>query len=213
MVGFTTSCAISAYHHKSFAFKPRSWRGVLETTLCCKVCQWLATGRFFSLGTTVTSTNKTNCHDITEILLKVVLNTVKHQTIWKLHWMEITATTVSFLVKMLVLVEDMCFKSVTIFNFGTICVFSVWFDCQQIISKITYNFHAYFLNLYMNSFWKYRKPTIPPFNEKYLKIAREFMWLDLNGYFPIREYCKFLYLFYILEKLTDIFNPSLGHVV
>ena len=27
----------------------------------------------FSLGTPVSSTNKTNCHDITEILLKVVL--------------------------------------------------------------------------------------------------------------------------------------------
>ena len=44
-------------------------RGVLDTTLCDKVCQWLAIGRWFS------STNKTNCHDITEILLKVALYT------------------------------------------------------------------------------------------------------------------------------------------
>jgi hypothetical protein len=29
-----------------------------------------------SLGTLVSSTNKTDCHDITEILLKVVLNTI-----------------------------------------------------------------------------------------------------------------------------------------
>jgi hypothetical protein len=41
-------------------------------TLCDKVCQWLATGRWFS---PVSSTNKTDHHDITEILLKVALNT------------------------------------------------------------------------------------------------------------------------------------------
>jgi hypothetical protein len=29
-----------------------------------------------SLGTPVSSTNKTDCHDITEILLKVALNTI-----------------------------------------------------------------------------------------------------------------------------------------
>jgi hypothetical protein len=51
-------------------------RGVLDTTLCDKVCQWLATGRSFSPGTLVSSTNKTNRHDITDILLKVVLNTM-----------------------------------------------------------------------------------------------------------------------------------------
>jgi hypothetical protein len=34
------------------------------------------TGQWFSLGTKVSSTNKTDCHDIAEILLKVVLNTI-----------------------------------------------------------------------------------------------------------------------------------------
>jgi hypothetical protein len=28
--------------------KDQQWRGVLYTTLCDKVCQWLATGRWFS---------------------------------------------------------------------------------------------------------------------------------------------------------------------
>ena len=51
------------------------------TTLCYKVCQWLATGRWFYPGPLVSSTNKTDLHDITEILLKVVLNTIK-QTIY-----------------------------------------------------------------------------------------------------------------------------------
>jgi hypothetical protein len=48
-------------------------RGVLNTTLCDKVCQRLATGQWFS---PVSSTNKTDRHDITEILLKVALNTI-----------------------------------------------------------------------------------------------------------------------------------------
>ena len=47
-----------------------------DTTLCDKVCQWLATCRWFSVGTPVIHTNKTDRHDITEILLKVALNTI-----------------------------------------------------------------------------------------------------------------------------------------
>jgi hypothetical protein len=37
--GFTTTCAISAYHHYSCEFEPRSWRGILHTILCDNVCQ------------------------------------------------------------------------------------------------------------------------------------------------------------------------------
>ena len=50
------------------------------TTLCDKVCQWLARGligQWFSPGPSVSSTNKTDCHNITEILFKVTLNTIK----------------------------------------------------------------------------------------------------------------------------------------
>jgi len=57
-------------------FESRSWQGVLETTLCDKVCQCLAASQWFSPGTQVSSTSKTDCQDITEILLKVVLNTI-----------------------------------------------------------------------------------------------------------------------------------------
>jgi hypothetical protein len=49
---------------------------MLDVTLCDEICQWLAIGRWFSPGTPVSSTNKTDRHDITEILLKVVLNTI-----------------------------------------------------------------------------------------------------------------------------------------
>ena len=76
VVGFTTTYAISAYYHLSCEFEPSSLRGVLDTSLCDKVCQWLATGRWFSPGTPVSFTNKTDRHDINEILLKVVLNTI-----------------------------------------------------------------------------------------------------------------------------------------
>ena len=47
----------------------------LDTTLYDKVCQRLAAGRWFYMGTSV-STKKTDRHDITEILLKVALNTI-----------------------------------------------------------------------------------------------------------------------------------------
>jgi hypothetical protein len=51
-------------------------RGVLDTTLCDKVCQSFAAGPWFSLGTLLSSTNKADRHDIAEILWKVVLNTI-----------------------------------------------------------------------------------------------------------------------------------------
>jgi hypothetical protein len=41
------------------------------------VFQRLATGQWFFPDTPVSSTNKTDCHDLTEILLKVALNTIK----------------------------------------------------------------------------------------------------------------------------------------
>ena len=47
------------------------------TAFCDKVCQWFVTGQWFSQGPLVSSTNKTDRHDIAEILLKVALNTIK----------------------------------------------------------------------------------------------------------------------------------------
>jgi len=73
VVGFTTTCA---HHHWSCAFGSSSWRKVLNKILCDKVCQWLAAAGWFSPSTPVSSTDKTDRHDITEIVLKVVLNTI-----------------------------------------------------------------------------------------------------------------------------------------
>ena len=53
-----------------------SWQGVLNATLYDKFCQWLLAVRWFSQSTPVSSINKTDRHDITEILLEVVLNTL-----------------------------------------------------------------------------------------------------------------------------------------
>jgi hypothetical protein len=39
-------------------------QGVLDTTLCDKVCQLLATGQWFSPDNPVSSTNKTDHHDM-----------------------------------------------------------------------------------------------------------------------------------------------------
>ena len=52
VVGFTTTCAISVYHHWCCELEPRSYQDVHDT-LCDKVCQWLTTGRRFSMGTPV----------------------------------------------------------------------------------------------------------------------------------------------------------------
>ena len=51
-------------------------QGVLDTTLCDQVCQWLSP---------VSSTNKTDRHDIIEILLKVALNTINPNLIFVMY--------------------------------------------------------------------------------------------------------------------------------
>jgi hypothetical protein len=44
----------------------------IDSKLCDKFCQWLVAGQWYFLDTSVSSTN--DGHDITEILLKEVLN-------------------------------------------------------------------------------------------------------------------------------------------
>ena len=65
--------------------------GVLYTTLCNKVWRWLTTCRWFSPDTPGSSINKTDRHDITEILLKVSLNTITltgnhFLSLWFFNW-------------------------------------------------------------------------------------------------------------------------------
>jgi hypothetical protein len=58
-----------------------------STTLCDKVCQWLATGRWFSQSAPVSSTYKIDRHDITEIVLKVALNVIKQTNKNNIHYL------------------------------------------------------------------------------------------------------------------------------
>ena len=93
VVGFTTTYAIGAYQHWCCEFRARC------TPLCDKVCQWLSAGRWGSKGTQVFSTNKTDCHDITKILLNSFINvhvavTVRHSNKSILSSMWITASCV-----------------------------------------------------------------------------------------------------------------------
>jgi hypothetical protein len=55
VVGFTTTCAISAYHHWRCEFESCSWQGVLDTTVCDQVCQLLTTGQWFFPSTLVSA--------------------------------------------------------------------------------------------------------------------------------------------------------------
>ena len=54
---------------KVVSSKPAHGEDVVETTLCDKVCQLLAAGLWFSPGISVSSSNKTDSHDIAEKLL------------------------------------------------------------------------------------------------------------------------------------------------
>ena len=75
VVGFTTTYVIRAYHHWCCESESRSGQCVQHYVI--KFISDLPTGRWFSPGPSVSSTNKTDRHDITEILLKVALNIIK----------------------------------------------------------------------------------------------------------------------------------------
>jgi hypothetical protein len=64
------SCKTIVYLHWSVILRKS------RMSLCHKVCQIFAAGRWFFPGTPVSSSNKTDPHDIAEIFLKVVLNII-----------------------------------------------------------------------------------------------------------------------------------------
>jgi hypothetical protein len=66
------------------------------STVSVSVLQ-MATCRWFSLGTPVSSINKTDCHDITEILFKVALNTIKQTSKWYIQIMYVKRSSVQSL--------------------------------------------------------------------------------------------------------------------
>jgi hypothetical protein len=73
VVGFTTTYAISYYHIETRSGEVYSIQYYVIKFVSDTLVQ---AGRWFSTCTPVSSTNKTDCHNITEILLKVALNTI-----------------------------------------------------------------------------------------------------------------------------------------
>ena len=76
VVRFTTTYVISDYHHWCCEFKSCSGRGV-EHYVIKFISDLRQISGFLRLLYSSSSTNKTDHHDITEILLKVMLNTIK----------------------------------------------------------------------------------------------------------------------------------------
>jgi hypothetical protein len=75
VVGFTTTYAISSYYHWCCEFESQSGWGVQHYVI--KFVSDLRQVGGFLPSPAISTTNKTNRHDITEILLKVELNTIK----------------------------------------------------------------------------------------------------------------------------------------
>jgi hypothetical protein len=73
VVGFTITCALSAYRHSSCEFQPRSWRSLSMT--CARSVVFAGYSGFLH------HTNKPDRHDIAELVLKVALNTINNKPI------------------------------------------------------------------------------------------------------------------------------------
>ena len=87
----------------------RSWWGVLTHGEVYSMQHyvikfvWIVTGRWFSHGTLVSSTNKTDHHDITEILLKVALKTITPPSRREIHYVGLMIDLMSYLPWLLIL--------------------------------------------------------------------------------------------------------------
>ena len=80
VIGFITTYEICTYHHKHCEFESHTDEVHPIQQYVIKFF-WLAAGRWFSPGTPVFATNKTDRYNITKILLKVVLNIFIHPSI------------------------------------------------------------------------------------------------------------------------------------
>jgi len=74
VVGFTNTCAICAYHHQSCEFEPLAYS--IQRYVRKFVCDLRQVCGFLRLLRFPPPLNKTDRHDINEILLKVTLNTI-----------------------------------------------------------------------------------------------------------------------------------------
>jgi hypothetical protein len=75
VVGFTTTYAISVNPPNIVSLNPAHHEVYSIQHYVIMFVRAIRAAGWFSVGTRVSSTNITDCHDITEILLKVALNT------------------------------------------------------------------------------------------------------------------------------------------
>jgi len=82
IIKFTSSQASSSRHHWSFEFGSFQWQGLLDTILCNKVFPMIYDMLVVFVDILVSITNKTDRYDITEMLLKMALNTHSIVLFW-----------------------------------------------------------------------------------------------------------------------------------
>ena len=68
---------ISAHHH--YTSNTDKYQYLSPTRMSSYITMKVPLNIIYFLGTPVSSTNKTDRHDVTEILMKVALNTISHQ--------------------------------------------------------------------------------------------------------------------------------------
>ena len=69
---FSREGDIASTQNLLISFKPIIWKlNYSHVIICDKGCQWLATGRWFSSDTLVSSSNEIDRHDITEIFVNI----------------------------------------------------------------------------------------------------------------------------------------------
>ena len=122
VVGFTTTYGISAYHHWCCEFESRSGRGVHHSVI--KVCHWLATGRWFSPGPSVSSSNKTDWN--------IVESGVKHhETVVLVIFLLLYWITISHFFRI-----KQTFKKSTFYSCFHFIIFFIWqFFAHKMIKK------------------------------------------------------------------------------
>jgi hypothetical protein len=112
------------------------------TTLCDKVCRWLATGQWFSPGPPVSSTNKTDRHDITEITESGIKHHQTKQTNTPGFWWGCVTQS---------LVLCVCFVDRCFFIWPLCCLF--FFTLQILITPLVSSNSSYHENDWIQYLW------------------------------------------------------------
>ena len=131
------------------------------TTLCEKVHQWLATAWWFSPGPHFSPTNKTDCHDITEIFVESgvkhhIINMIDSRRIHILHTNNITVngwcSTLVFVlcVYLLIMPQISCLSE----NCSTRCITLGWVFYNSRYQSIKFYYHPTYYTIHDHLMYK-----------------------------------------------------------